>query len=1597
MRKKNIIFACTFVSLCLLQSILFAQQNSFPGKAFYREQWFKSAREDERGSMKSYLQARKQGQWELNLRSGDFSKFTTQWYPLGPSRTTDPVLAQLGLVSALWVDTTNYLTLYAGSNTGGLFKTTDGGENWHCLTDTVFTTGILSIHVDPRNKNRILLGTGHYSFARSYGVGMLESLDGGLSWHETGLNNQTIPYNFIIQQSGMRPDNPDHLLALVNAEARFRGKIFRSIDGAASWQETYNEPGAELFCLEYTPGNVEEVYAAGNRLLKSYDDGESWTDLTHLISLDTNFRPTRIAISLFPVAPDSILVFCEAEDTTHINSNRKYLFLSVNGAQSFNRIHLLGDPFCSYWKMQLACSPTRSNEFYLGGMWLYKYRIESDSAHFIGNSIHTYHKDVRDLIVLPHQGNDRVYMGNDGGVTLSEDGTLTYRDITRNGMQILQLYNITVDDNSDNMFGGPQDGNVSFYNTKTGEWWKHPRIGDAYDGMINYQNPNEVYLVSFPPKISKPHIFLMKSTDGGANFSYLTIPDSTETGRKDKPVAMDPENPEIIYVGIQQVWKSVNGGQTFDRISNFSGNQKLIALKVSPSNPQVILAAFENPCWSNTTQPKLMITPDGGNRWFDITPRGQLDLRFAGVADFAFHPDSSRKIWLALDHQWVGRRVYVTDDGGISWKNHSEGLPPLPVNVIRYVKGAGIDLLIAGTDIGVFYRDASMQAWVRFGDGLPLTIISDLEISYKRKKVIAATFGRGLWEADLCLPVSETAEIIDKNSLWEEDKNVLHDVIIAPDASLTIRANIEMGHDRIIKVLPGGSLIMEGGKLSANCLSLWKGIRLYGHPDFADTTLSQGTLTMLYGAVIENARIAVECIAVKDTLNPCPGGGGIIYAHRAYFRNNIQTVLMHPTRGINPSVFKFCRFTNNAPSDGQLPDAQVELNGVQGIHFTSCQFENLIPTSTQKLNTRGSGIKSFNSWFVVEKAAGNDSLPFATSSDPIFKQFTYGIEARFSHPGYGLVLDGVRFDRNYTGILASGAGFVNISNSRFKMAQTGIPEPIKPLSAGIYLDQCKLYNLSFNSFTGNSGGFTTIIPSAAMVINACGTANNLIAGNIISKTNFGLLAQNQNRSATGAKGLRLLNNWFNGNVFDVAITADSNNTNAGIALRQGSLINETLAPAGNRFSHEKYQRHGDIRNEGPVINYYSYNDTVKHQTLLQSARVAQILMEGSHPGDSTYRPEWMIGNKVPDANCAYWDGLEETIQLKKRHLTDGGNTPELLARVISHAGYDAPGLYSTLLKYSPYLSHSVLEALMANNYFPNKMLMEVLLKNCHFMRMPGLLDDLNKRIPEMPGWMQYALIGCYNHYSGLEHLEAEAEITAAIRNGIYNFSSANIFLTTPPPEVQDTWKTTLLKQHTQESELINAFNTLHFGDTTLGMNLLSNPNGYINLEEYNKEEWLNIWNLNLKLLNKNPACLFQDSMFLKALANIPVSDHRVYIDNLMHSYGAITYNESYIYPGKLSEEVLPKLPDSTINSTFIEVYPVPAQTHFIVNYQTVTKLESAGIHIIDLNGREIEYIEINKEFDQKLIPVNHLRTGLYILKIRLNAQEIIYRKLLIAR
>lgn len=1602
------------ITILFIAPLTLSAQTSYPqgpwhpaytGKEFIRSEWFAAARADQHGSLKAYTRAMQEHLLKSAERDNPDNHRYAQWVPLGPSTTTHPVSAYLGLVSAIWVDTSDFKTIYAGSNTGGIFRTRDGGENWQPLSHNTFTTGVLSIHVDPRNKDRIIIGTGHYGFNRSYGMGVMISNDGGNTWEQTSLDNDIISASFVVQKTGMHPASPDTMLALLNTEFSGRGYIYRTTDGTASWEEVYSKHKAELFSLNYKPGEPNTVYACGNHLLKSTDAGATWSDITQILPLDTNFVLSRVAISLSAQTPGLMLAFCDAYDSTGTNGGtRKYLLRSFDEGATFETLKMKVDPFAGYWKMQFAISPADNEEFYLGGVWLFKYRIEGDSAKYIECSDHKYHIDVRDLHVYATGEKDLLYMANDGGVSLSNTGAESWQDITRNGMQILQLHNITIGENSDMMFGGPQDANLSFYNFKTGEWSRNARISDAYDGAINFNDPNIVYLVGVPPKYTQPHIFLKKSTDGGLNFTTLGIPDSTEAGRWDKPLEMDPLNPEILYLGVRNVWKTTDGANSFTRISDFpaEGDPKLITIRVAPSNNSVIYAAFQNPDWGDASQPKLFVTPDGGNRWFDITPRGQLNLNYTGISDVAVHPGNPQKIWLSLDRMWQNRHVYVSEDAGATWTNFSEGLPNLPVNTIKYVKGAGYDILLAATDNGVYYRDANLAQWVPFGEGLPLTIVADLAISYSRKKIIAGTFGRGLWETDLCLPVTESALIISDSIKWDNDRKMLQDVIVNPGAKLTISRRVEMGRGRTIKVMPGGTLNIDGGMLINDCTDRWAGIRLYGDPDYSSPSGQQATLNIRYGGSVRNAITGVETFGMDEQGNPVPGaGGGRIFSTNALFVNNLKAVVFNPASGTNPSVFRLSKFITDAmPTEGSSPGDMVTVLGNEGITFSSCQFENNIQVTVLPYWKRGAGIRSFNSSLQVNRHS-TDSIPFGLNADPVFKQLSTGISSINTLPGHFINISKTRFDRNLTGIYTAGAGLFSVTGSYFIMGSTNVPYAIKPLSAGLYLDHCNLFRISDNTFTGPVGSIMPQSKSAGIVVHESGIHNNMIISNSIRNLNYGILAQNQNLNSKGNSGLRVLNNWFTGNEYDFCVTHDSLSSHNGIARHQGASGREGAEVAGNRFSYSRFHRDGDIHNAGKRL-YYHYPpgpEGLNRQPRITSYGVYAVPDLTAITTDSSYKPEF-LRDATPDLQDAFakWSERADIARELIESLTDEGDSFSLINEIRHHTGFDAPALYSKLKRISPYLSDEAIIALTLNGNFPSNLLTDILKRNPHFFRIPGILQKLEQRKPEIQPYLYAPLAEVYNIYSAYEQLSSSADYLRAARDEIFSGITAGLSESANVSGNQDSLMHFLISDDRPVSMMMAASLAQNKGNHSDALEISDQlALRFPETEPEQSEDFKTLLRLNQQYFYPGywtdlPAS--GDSTAIVQLLNGPAGIHAL---NMLRFFGMVDYNEPYILPGEPVADTIPGLPAVVIKGNGFRIFPVPAGDFVVLDYFTERNFRKCQLRIYTSTGSLAMEINLREPYSQILINTSGLRSGLYLFKLLADDETIASQKVVIAR
>ena len=142
---------------------------------------------------------------------------------------------------------------------------------------------------------------------------------------------------------------------------------------------------------------------------------------------------------------------------------------------------------------------------------------------------------------------------------------------------------------------------------------------------------------------------------------------------------------------------------------------------------------------------RIKVTKNAGQTWIDI----KTGLPNYNITDIEVSNIDANRAWVTFSDYNNTHKVYETNDAGNTWTNISgNNLPALPVNCIVHQAGANDDLYI-GTDIGVYYKDSTMNDWMPFNSGLPNVIIKELEIHYGEGTISAATYGRGIWQSPL--------------------------------------------------------------------------------------------------------------------------------------------------------------------------------------------------------------------------------------------------------------------------------------------------------------------------------------------------------------------------------------------------------------------------------------------------------------------------------------------------------------------------------------------------------------------------------------------------------------------------------------------------------------------------------------------------------------------------------------------------------------------------------------------------------------------------------------------------------------------------------
>lgn len=672
-----------------------------------------------------YLQQNPAARAQLSAaRLSNPSTQSFNWSFVGP--TGAPNGGGAGRINAVRFDPQNPNTLYACAPAGGLWKSINGGQNWTTNNDFLALIGCSDVAIDPTNTQIMYLATGDGDAGDTRSIGVLKSTDGGLSWNPTGLvwtPSQAKRINKLL----IDPTNPSVLYAATNAG------VYKTSDAAATWVLTTSVGANDI---EFQPGNTNTLYISGTRFYRSQNAGNSWVLMT--TGLPQGNQVSRLAIGVTPANPFVVYVLAGAAASGY---GFQGIYKSTDGGTTFtqqaNSPNLLGwDPNGNdtdgqaWYTLSIAVSPVDENVLITGGVNIWF----SDNgglswqlnAHWYGGGGAPYvHADIHDLIFAPNSGSD-FYAGCDGGVFTTNNGGASWNDISGD-MGIAQIYSIGISaSNAGMLIGGHQDNGT---NLKNGSSYDEVLGGDGMVAFIDWSNNSNMFGELYYGDFNR-------STNGGGSFQGITN-GLTGSAAWVTPWLQDPVDPNTLYAGYDQVFKSTNLGTSWTQIGTVSTGQ-LTDIVVAPSNTQVIYAA------SGT---QLVRTSDGGQNWTIIT--NGLPISQASITRLAVSDHDPDHLWVTFSGYNAAAKVYTSSDGGQTWSNISAGLPNLPVNCIVYQPASSSDQVFVGCDVGVYFFSNNSGGWQPYFTGLPHAPVHDLEIFKPTWKLRAATYGRGVWECSI--------------------------------------------------------------------------------------------------------------------------------------------------------------------------------------------------------------------------------------------------------------------------------------------------------------------------------------------------------------------------------------------------------------------------------------------------------------------------------------------------------------------------------------------------------------------------------------------------------------------------------------------------------------------------------------------------------------------------------------------------------------------------------------------------------------------------------------------------------------------------------
>lgn len=670
---------------------------------------------------------------EIDFIFSHHKSSTLQWTARGPWNVG-------GRTRALALNADNENIIFAGSVSGGLWRSTDGGVNWTRITTPVQNFGITSIVQDKRPGRR---NTWYYSTGEPIGTsasgdgsgsfylgnGIYKSVDNGLTWSLLPATSTGRPQSFssmwnLIWNMATDPVRNDSDIVYAATLAN----IFRSKDGGVTWKSVLGgvQGNNYSYFTDITISQTGILYAAlsndgGKKGIWRSVNGYAWTKIS------PDFMPASYNRIVAGVAPsnENIVYFLaetpnSGQRTTNFmgnsewNSLWKYTYLSGDGTGSGGQWENLsanlpadGSQFGQFncqggYDLLVRVKPDDPDVVFIGGTNLFRStdgfstntNITQIGGYGVGTTMPYFeiypnqHPDQHNLVFLPSDPG-KMIASTDGGLHKTNDNMapgVAWQSLN-NGYLTAQFYTIGIDHGTpgnDIVFGGTQDNGTYFTSSASPlAAWTMPSTGDGAHCAVDNGHQNYYFSRQSGKTIKMTldgsgNVTAFRRIDPIGGNGYLFI----------NPFRLDPVNNNVMYLaGGRTLWRNNDLGaialsNSFDSISqNWMplNDSNLITNKITAIG---VSESPEHVLYFGTSQRNVYKITDADTCTLcSVTNIAPGSFPAAYVSCVAVDPRDADKVIVVFSNYNI-YSLYYTRDGGLSWEKAGG-------NIEQYPTGSG--------------------------------------------------------------------------------------------------------------------------------------------------------------------------------------------------------------------------------------------------------------------------------------------------------------------------------------------------------------------------------------------------------------------------------------------------------------------------------------------------------------------------------------------------------------------------------------------------------------------------------------------------------------------------------------------------------------------------------------------------------------------------------------------------------------------------------------------------------------------------------------------------------------------------------------------